>query len=352
MDRRRLLAGFGTAGLGVVGLSACAGSGVPAGGGSPSSDAAGGAEPGALPATIEHQFGSTTVQKAPKRIVCVGLKEQDDLLALGLVPVGATNWLDLGGGGGVLGPWAEAKADEDELNPEITVLTTDDGIQFEKIAGLRPDLILALYAGLTRADYDKLTQLAPVVVAPKGVVGYGIGWEQQALTVGKAVGRPQQMQQLVDDVKSKIKKSAADHPEFADSSALIATLYEGIYVYGPQDPRSRLIAELGFALPPGLAKITGKEFGANISTEKIELLDTDVLLWLVSPSNGDFKKLSANKLYRNLRVAREGRAITIKALSELDNAFNFCTVLSIPLVLTELLPQLAAAVDGDPKTTA
>ncbi|SDT17514.1 iron-siderophore ABC transporter substrate-binding protein [Microlunatus soli] len=348
MDRRTLLTGLGAAGLGATGLAlvGCADSGESAADGATPTGAA---EPGALPVTIEHQFGSTTVKSAPQRIVCVGLKEQDDLLALGLMPVGATQWLDFGEGK-VLGSWAQDKARSDSLETDITVLSQDDGIQFEKIAGLRPDLILALYAGLEQSDYDKLSRLAPVVAAPKGLVGYGIGWQQQALTVGKAVGRPKQMRRLVDDVKTKISKAADGHPEFAGSSGLVATLYEGIYLYGPQDPRSRLISELGFELPAGLAEITGKEFGASISTEKIELIDTDALIWLVSPSNGDFKKLSTDKLYRKLRVVREGRAITIEALSDLDNAFNFCTVLSIPFVLTDLVPKLAAAVDGDPST--
>lgn len=349
MNRRTLLAGAAVSGLG-LGLAGCAGTRERPSGDSGNSAGSDGAESGALPVTIEHQFGSTTIEQAPQRIVCVGLKEQDDLLALGLVPVGATKWLDFG----VLGSWAKDKAAQDGLDiSDVTELNQDDGIQFEKIAGLQPDLILALYAGLEKADYDKLSQLAPVVAAPKGLVAYGIGWQDQATTVGRAVGRPQKMQRLVDAVKQSFTATTEQHPEFAGKSGLVATLYEGIYVYGPQDPRSRLIAELGFELPSDLAKVTGqKSFGASISTEKIDLIDTDLLIWLVSPSNGDFKKLQANKLYTKLRVAKQARAVTIKAASELDNAFNFCTVLSIPAVLKELTPKLTAAVDGDPKTTA
>lgn len=42
--------------------------------------------------SIEHRFGSTTVQKPPERVVVAGLREQDALLALGIVPVGTTEW--------------------------------------------------------------------------------------------------------------------------------------------------------------------------------------------------------------------------------------------------------------------
>ena len=52
-----------------------------------------GAEPGAFPVTIEHKFGETTVNEEPERIVVAGLREQDSLLALGIVPVATTEWL-------------------------------------------------------------------------------------------------------------------------------------------------------------------------------------------------------------------------------------------------------------------
>jgi len=54
--------------------------------------AATGIEAGALPVTIKHRFGSTTVKEAPERIVVAGLREQDALLALGIVPVATTEW--------------------------------------------------------------------------------------------------------------------------------------------------------------------------------------------------------------------------------------------------------------------
>ena len=61
---------------------------------------------GAFPVTIEHKFGETTIDSEPKRIVVVGLREQDALLALGIVPVGTTEWY--GEHPGAIFPWAEA----------------------------------------------------------------------------------------------------------------------------------------------------------------------------------------------------------------------------------------------------
>ena len=113
---------------------------------SPAPDAAapaGGAAGGAFPVSIPHKFGSTEITAEPQRVVAVGLLEQDALLALGVVPVATTEWF--GGYPGAIHPWAQ-DALGSAAPPEV--LTNTDGIQFERIAALQPDLIIAMYSGL------------------------------------------------------------------------------------------------------------------------------------------------------------------------------------------------------------
>src|SRR5687768_7469820 len=45
-----------------------------------------------FPVTVEHQFGETTIDAEPQRVVVVGLTEQDILLELGVTPVATTEW--------------------------------------------------------------------------------------------------------------------------------------------------------------------------------------------------------------------------------------------------------------------
>jgi hypothetical protein len=42
--------------------------------------------------TVTHAFGTTFVPAPPKRVVSAGFTEQDDLLALGVVPIATTEW--------------------------------------------------------------------------------------------------------------------------------------------------------------------------------------------------------------------------------------------------------------------
>ena len=54
------------------------------------------------------------------------------------------------------------------------------------------------------------------------------------------------MQELVDGVKKQIADAAAANPEFAGKTAVVVTPYEGLFLYGPEDPRSRMLVDLGF----------------------------------------------------------------------------------------------------------
>jgi iron complex transport system substrate-binding protein len=329
--------------IALIALTACsAGTDTP----SVTEQAASTAEAGAFPVTIEHKFGATTIEAQPQRIVTLGLKEQDDLLALGIVPVGATKWLELGEGG-VIGEWAQ-DALGDAPAPEV--LSIDNGADVEAIAALQPDLIIALYSGTTAEEYQKLSALAPVVAQPEGYVDYGVPWDVQAQTVGAAVGHPGRMGEIIDAAKSALVEAAAANPQFQGQIGAVATPYEGVYVYGPQDPRSRLLTELGFTLPEGMDAMIGTdEFGGNLSEENIAFLDTDLLLWF-APEEAR-TEISDRELYRTLRVHTEGRDIFIGTDDTIDAPFSFITALSLPYLLDALVPRLQAAVDGDPATS-
>jgi iron complex transport system substrate-binding protein len=308
---------------------------------------AGAAETGAtgFPVSIENKFGTTTITAEPKRVVTVGLVEQDALLALGVVPVATTEWF--GDKPGAIWPWAEQKLGG-AAKPEV--LQDKDGIQFEKIAALNPDLIIALYSGLSAEDYATLSKMAPVVAQPKDTVDYGVSWQTVATTVGMAVGRKAQADKIVADIEALFTKIKKDHPEFAAKDAMMATTYEGYWVYGPQDPRGRLLADMGFTMPAGLGDVTGKEFGANLSKERTDLLDTDVLVWLLDAYDADKAKVQGDPLYSKLKVNTEGRDIYLVSEEQVGAATSFISVLSLPFLLDKLVPQIAKAVDGNPAT--
>ncbi|MGW7298571.1 iron-siderophore ABC transporter substrate-binding protein [Streptomyces sp. NPDC054829] len=296
----------------------------------------------AFPVSIDHKYGTTTIESEPKRIVTVGLTDQDPVLALGKVPVGTTEWV--GGYKGAVGPWAE-----DRLNgaDAPTVLKdTGTGPQVEKIAALKPDLILAVYGGLTKEQYESLSKFAPVVAQPKQYNDYGVPWQEQTETIGKALGKEAEAEAAVQKTEDAIAAAVKEHPEFAGKTGVVATPYEGMFVFGSGDSRSHLLTDLGFELPKDLDKAIGDQFGANISKERTDLLDQDAIVWLVGDVEKDAAKLHKDASYKDLKVVGEGREVYINETSDYGNAVSMGTVLSLPYVVERLVPQLAAAVDG------
>lgn len=346
LTRRRFLLGTAVLATTVAGLSACNSSGESAGAGdAASSAAAAGVEDGAYPVTITHKYGETTLDAAPQRIVTVGLKEQDDCVALGVMPVGSTTWFDLDGSK-LFGPWAR---DALAGATEPTVLTDADGIQFEQVAELAPDLIIGVYSGMKQEDYDKLSKLAPTIAPLKEYQEWGVPWDAQAEVVGRALGRPQRMATLIDAAKQRVAAVKEANPEFAGQTAMAATPWEGIFVYGAQDPRGRLLVDMGFTFPPDVEQAVDNAWGGNISTEKVELLDVGAIVWLVE---GDGKSdVVGNKAYASLPVHQEGREVFTAPGDGMYEAFSFLTVLSIGYLVEDLGPKLKLAVDGNASTS-
>jgi iron complex transport system substrate-binding protein len=293
-----------------------------------------------FPVTIDHKYGSTTIVANPERIVTVGLTDHDALLALGIVPVGTSEWF--GGYPGSIWPWAQDELAA--LGGEVPAAVGGEAINFEAIAGLQPDLILALYAGVTQEEYDLLTQIAPTVAQPGDYVDYGIPWQELTLTVGKVVGQAAEAAALVTDVEAQFAQVQVDHPEFTGATAIVATPYQGIWVYGEQDVRGRFLTMLGFQLPAGLQEITGTEFGGNLSMERADLLDVAVIIWLdAEEAEGEL----GGPVYQSLPVHTEGREVHLSSYNDpLGGATSFVSVLSLPFLLEGLVPQLADALAG------
>ena len=164
----------------------------------------------AFPLTIEHAFGVTTINDKPERVATVAWSNHEVPLALGVVPVGfaAASFGD-DNGDGVL-PWVSARLRE--LNAAVPVLFDEgDGIDFEAVAATRPDVILATYSGLSQADYDTLSLIAPVVAYPDAP--WSTDWREMILISSIALGMEAEGKALADSIDVQIAEAVAGYPE-------------------------------------------------------------------------------------------------------------------------------------------
>jgi iron-siderophore transport system substrate-binding protein len=313
-------------------MTACGRSDTATPAGAPSGEAP---APG-FPVTITHALGSTTINSEPKRVVTIGWSDQDPVLALGVTPVGTTEWFNEQPG--AIFPWARAAAGD--TKPEI--IATAGEINYEKVAAVQPDLILALYEGLDQTKYDTLSRIAPTVAHSPDFDPFGATWQDMTLTTGRALGREQQAKDLITDVEARFAKIRAEHPEWAEQTMLVmATVSEGSYqVFSPQDPKARFFADLGFETTPPWISGRVQDNLATVSAEEFKLLDVDRLAWTSDPDT--LAQLEDDPIYNRLDVVRDGR-VSYLDYTELPfpgAAISFNSVLSIPYALDLVVPEL------------
>ena len=336
LSRRGVIGLFG--GLAVAGpLSACTNDANEPAVASPSGSSSG----GPFPVSVPTVFGDVQVPAEPKRIVTVGVTEQDALWALGLAPVGVTEWY--GGYPSAAWPWAEQAASAAGAAPEV--LTTSDGFDFESIAALRPDLIIGINAGTTKKDWNTLSAIAPTVAQPGKQAWFG-PWQVEAGNVGLAVGKPDEVAQLIAGVTDKYQQAAEAHPEFAGKKAVFLqnAFYDGAAVAYPEGLSTEFLTSFGFTIPEVLKEYAGSGDSPQAFIPKEDLVDAldeaDVLVW-ATEADEDVTKLEKDPIFQQLRATKEGRNVYTGGV--LSGAIYFTSLLSLPYVVDELTPMLAAA---------
>ena len=295
--------------------------------------------------SLRHKYGSTQIEGSPKRIVTVGITDQDAVLALGVKPVGIGEWF--GEYPSATWPWAQ-----DELGDAKPEVLPSTELDFERIAALEPDLILSLNSGLTKQDYETLSEIAPTVAQPKGYIDYGIPWQEQTRITGRALDREGRAEDLVAGLEKRFAKAREENPAFEGSGGVVvgANGSGDSYVPAPytgQDVRGRFMEALGFEQPAELRELAGESFFTELSRERLRLIDTDVVVWVDLGTGLD--PVKNDPLYDKLDVAKEGRDVFLED-KVLNGALSFGTVLSLPFALDGLVPRISAAIDGDPET--
>jgi iron complex transport system substrate-binding protein len=277
--------------------------------------------------SVKHIFGETKIPAPPKRVVSAGFTEQDDLLALGVVPIAVTDWF----GGQPFGvwPWAQPKLG----GAQPVVLNLNDGIQADQIASLKPDLIVATNAGLDQDTYTKLSAIAPTI-AQSGPDAFFEPWKDQATLIGQAVFKADDMTKLIAAVGDKFASVGKNNPQFAGKKVLLlgGTFYEDSVRVTTPGWRTDFLTEMGFTIPD-----TGRGL---VSRDKMaSVLDVaDVLIW-TTESDDEQAALLADPVVAKLQATVQRRNVFTG--KDLAGAIAFASTLSYPVVADQLPPLIS-----------
>jgi iron complex transport system substrate-binding protein len=266
--------------------------------------------------TIKHVFGETKVPAPPKRVVSAGLTEQDDLLAVGVIPIAVTDWF--GGEPFAVWPWAQPKLG----GAQPVVLNLADGVPVDQIASLRPDLIVATNAGLDQDTYNRLAAIAPTI-AQSGQDAFFEPWKDQATAIGQAVFKHDDMQKLIAGVEEKFTTAGTNNPQFAGKKVLLlqGTLGRGGTQMMTPGWRADFLTQMGFVVANGVDS-------------------ADVLIWCTESDEEQAALLADPTVQRLKSTTQQRNVFTGK---ELAGAIAFASPLSYPLVADQLLPGIAQA---------
>lgn len=341
-------------------------------------------ERGAFPVRIQHTWfpAGTVVDAEPKRVVVLGMREQDTMTALGAQPLTVRNYF------GAAHPWTSfpwlsevQKSGDYEViyNPTRDsktgrVAETTDGpvlangfaqasntperkevFDVAAITAMNPDLIVAMFAGLVLEDYQKLSAIAPTItMVSSDSKDYYSSWQEETYVLGKIVGRAQYAQDQVTAIQQEFVDAYTEHPELKDASiALAAPGPNGTFrLMNPYAEMSRFFSSLGMDFPGRIESITRstgvsrKMYGIELPYSSLNFLDgVDALVWIVGhDGRAAMDKLKKTSAYQNLRVVRNNKSLELGP--DEAEALYYSSITSLPWALERLVPKLVAVL-GD-----
>ncbi|MEU6945546.1 iron-siderophore ABC transporter substrate-binding protein [Streptomyces sp. NPDC046316] len=250
------------------------------------------AGPGQFPRTLTHALGKTEITAAPKRVVVLDVGELDNVVSLGIKPVG---YAPAEGDDGI-----PTYLDKDAGAPKS--VGTINNLNLEAIANLEPDLILG--SQLRAADkYDELSKIAPTVFS----IRPGFTWKENYLLNAAALDKTADAKAKLAAYETKAKQLGTDIGPDKPSVSMVRYLPGKIRLYAKASFIGTILEDAGLPRPENQQI---DDLAAEISPEKIDQADAD---WIFAGVYGDPKATKrdtaqANPLWKNLTAVKAGRA--------------------------------------------
>ncbi|GAA3131064.1 iron complex transport system substrate-binding protein [Kribbella aluminosa] len=249
------------------------------------------AAPGVFPRAVKDALGSVQLAKKPERIVVLDSGELDDVLALGITPVGMATTAGQNGVPSYLAGRAQG----------IKTVGGISELNLEAIAALKPDLILG--SKLRAKDlYDKLSAIAPTVFS----IRPGFPWKENFLLVADAVGEETKATSVLNDYQTRandVKKKVPGSPTIS----LVRFRPGEIRLYGNLSFIGVILKDIWLPRPK-LQDV--QDLAVEVSQENIGKADGDRIFYSSygRPDTTDETKVVNGNLWKSLPAVKAGKA--------------------------------------------
>lgn len=299
---------------------------------------------GAFPVSIKSALGTAHIDHEPKRVVTLGQGATESAIALGTVPVGTDSYEWGANKDGYL-PWVE-QAVKKRGGKLPKLLKGGENLDVESVAALHPDLILAPWSGITKKQYDVLSDIAPTVAYPGKA--WSTPWKKEIQLVGKALGKPKAAGKAIDTINQRFASVAKQHPEFAKHS-FVYTYTQGpgtLGVYRPHEQRVQALTKMGLKLDPVVATLKGQNGSdwALIGLENADKLKNADLMFTFYMDAATKKQVRSQKLYQQIPAVAHNCVVAAKDRSFVT-ASSMINPLTVPWMLKRYVPMIDKAID-------
>ncbi|MEV5704708.1 iron-siderophore ABC transporter substrate-binding protein [Actinoallomurus sp. NPDC052274] len=254
------------------------------------------AKPGQWPRTITHAMGRTVIKAQPQRVVVLDVGELDNVVSLGIKPVGLAPTEG--------SPELPSYLKNDAGTPKN--VGTISSLNLEAIAALKPDLILG--SQLRAADsYDELSKIAPTVFS----IRPGFTWKENYLLNAAALDRTAQAKAKLAEYDKKAKALGEKLGVKKPTVSMVRYLPNGVIrLYANASFIGTILKDVGIPRPKNQDI---NDLAAEVSAENIDKADADYIFTGVygDPKATDKSKAQGNPLWKNLKAVKDGHAYDV-----------------------------------------
>ncbi|MBZ4318998.1 ABC transporter substrate-binding protein [Streptomyces huiliensis] len=251
---------------------------------------------GQFPRTVTHALGKTELKAKPKRVVVLDVGELDNVVSLGIKPVG---YAPAEGGDGIPEYLRKDAGDPKSVG-------TINGLNLEAINNLHPDLILG---SKLRAEkhYKDLSKIAPTVFS----VRPGFTWKENYLLNAAALDETAKAKANIAAYEAKARKLGEDVGEKKPTISMVRYMPQFTRLYAQKSFIGTVLKDAGLPRPKNQQV---DELAVQIGPEKIDQADADWIFTGVYGAPDRTKRDVArdNPLWKNLKAVKEGRARDVK----------------------------------------
>ena len=252
---------------------------------------------------VEHAMGTTTIEKTPEKVVILTNEGTEALLALEVIPVGAVqSWLG--------DPWYDHIKED---MTDVQVVGVEHEVNLEKIAALKPDLIIGNKLR-QEAVYEQLSAIAPTVFSDtlRG------DWKDNFTLYSKALNLEEKGKEVLSQFDAHLDEVKQNLGDKVDQEISVVRFMAGqSRIYYTDSFSGVIFDQLGFKRASQQTELFTADnklgnLAIEVGKEVIPKMDADVLFYFTYAPQGDQAALDTatewtnDPLWKNLNAVKSG----------------------------------------------